>query len=158
MAGSGLAPKVAVIIPVFEHPGMLCEAVTSCASQVGDTDFRVLLVNDGCRHSQTDDTCRQYVAAHAPDMLYLRNPVNRGVSHARNAGVRLALQAWPSIEGILFLDADDRLRKDGVDSLHKAFCAARVDTDKNIGWVFSDPYQFGGIHSYGRKVQEYSVL
>ncbi len=158
MAGDRLDPEVAVIIPVFKLSGLLCEAVTSCLHQTGGTAFRLLLINDGCEQPETDEICRQYAAAHASNVLYLRSPVNRGLSHARNAGTRLALEAWPTIDSVLFLDADDRLSPDGVDRFHQRLHAAHEDSDQKIGWVFSDPYQFGGIHGYTRKVQTYSVL
>ena len=96
---------VDVIIPAYNAMQTLERAVTSALMQ---GNCRVLLIDDG----STDGTarlCDEY--QHHPLISVLHQP-NRGVSAARNAGLRAATAEW-----VLFLDADDVLLPDAVAKL-----------------------------------------
>jgi len=89
-------PEVSVIIPTFNRSKKVVRAVTSVLNQ-SFRDFEIIVVDD----SSTDDT-NQALARYASSIAYLRRPVNRGVSAARNMGIENSVAPW-----IAFLDSDD---------------------------------------------------
>lgn len=90
--------RVSVIIPVFNRPEMVAEAVTSVLDQA-DVEVEVVLVDDG----STDSTGAviDELAASEPRVI-ASHQTNAGPSAARNAGVALSSAPW-----ITFLDSDD---------------------------------------------------
>jgi glycosyltransferase involved in cell wall biosynthesis len=89
-------PTVSVIIPVYNRRSLLERAVASVLGQ-RFRDFECIVVDDG-----SDDGCETLVCLGEPPVRCIRLPRNRGVSAARNAGVRAAGAPW-----IAFLDSDD---------------------------------------------------
>ena len=88
-------PMVSVIIPTFNRNGMLKDAVDSVLDQdYGNTEL--IVVDDG----STDETARTLAAY--KDRLRILRQENRGVSAARNAGIRAAAGTL-----IALLDSDD---------------------------------------------------
>jgi glycosyltransferase involved in cell wall biosynthesis len=122
-------PFISVIIPAFNREHFVARAVTSVLHQTYP-HLEVIVVDDG----STDGT----VAALAPfagKIQLLRQP-NRGVSTARNLGIRAARGPW-----IAFLDSDDwwkpaklerqvqLIQKYGV-----SMCFTRCETDNGELW------------------------
>jgi glycosyltransferase involved in cell wall biosynthesis len=93
-----MTPPVAVIIPAFNRAHLIERAVFSVLSQTW-RDFELVVVDDG----STDGTPALPVFQ-MPDLRlrFVRFAENRGVSFARNAGVRETASPW-----IAFLDSDD---------------------------------------------------
>ncbi len=95
-------------------------------------------------------------------VFFLDSIQNGGVAHSRNKGVDAALALWPQLDSILFLDSDDRLDDGCLQNFQDALDAARRSPQHNerarIGWVYTNPYQFGGVHGFMSKVESYSVL
>lgn len=110
-------PSVAVVIPVHRQPLLLADAVESVLRQRTNFDYRIVLVNDGCPFSETDEVCRSYARRYPERIRYLRQQ-HRGISAARNAGAELARELWPSVQAVQFLNADDRLT---ARALHQGF-------------------------------------
>jgi glycosyltransferase involved in cell wall biosynthesis len=88
-------PRVDVIIPVYNSAATVAESVESVLGQTF-TDFNVIAVDDG-----STDTSAEVLSRYTGRIRVLAQP-NRGLSAARNAGVRLG-----SAEYAAFLDADD---------------------------------------------------
>lgn len=88
-------PRVSVIIPTFNRRWALDRAVTSVLRQTF-TEFELIVVDDGSDDG-TSDLLQNYVS----QVITLRQP-NRGVSAARNLGIKAAKG-----ELISFLDSDD---------------------------------------------------
>lgn len=88
--------KVSVIIPTFNRPRKVVRAVTSVLNQ-SLKDFEIIVVDD----SSTDNT-NQALSKYMASIRYIRHPVNRGVSAARNIGIKSSVAPW-----IAFLDSDD---------------------------------------------------
>jgi len=86
---------VSVVIPAQNRRKLISRAIDSVRAQTAPPS-EILVVDDG----STDDTAR-FVAETYPEVRVLRQP-NRGVSAARNAGIRAATSAF-----IAFLDSDD---------------------------------------------------
>jgi len=89
-----MSETVAVVIPAFNRAHTLKRALDSVFGQTRMPD-EVILVDDG----STDHT--QELSAQYPELHYLQQP-NRGVSAARNLGVKAANSEW-----VAFLDSDD---------------------------------------------------
>jgi glycosyltransferase involved in cell wall biosynthesis len=86
---------VSVVIPTFDRGPLLARALRSVMEQSRPAD-EVIVVDDG----STDGT-PELVAREFPEVEYLRQS-NRGVSAARNLGIRAARGSW-----IALLDSDD---------------------------------------------------
>ncbi|MGD9255575.1 MAG: glycosyltransferase family A protein, partial [Chromatiales bacterium] len=87
---------ISVIIPTCNRVETLPRALDSVLAQTLSVD-EVIVVDDG----STDGTA-DLVRASYPQVRLLQQP-NRGVSAARNRGIRKATGDW-----IAFLDSDDR--------------------------------------------------
>lgn len=91
-------PLVSVVIPAYNRPEMLQEALENVLEQTYET-FEVIVVDDG------SPTSLEPVVADVDDerINYTRFDENQGANVARNEGIRQA-----SGEYIAFLDDDDR--------------------------------------------------
>lgn len=89
--------KATVIIPAFNRPKMLREALESAISQTV-TEIEIIVIDD------CSDVDLSVVVADFNDerVRYLRKNINRGVSDSRNLGVRVSKGDW-----VFFLDDDD---------------------------------------------------
>lgn len=100
--------RVGVVVPAWNQARYLAAAVQSALDQEVDTGVGVVIVNDGCPDPETHRVGSAMRDANPERVAYLRQG-NRGLSGARNAGIRLALTRWPQIETIFPLDADNLL-------------------------------------------------
>jgi glycosyltransferase involved in cell wall biosynthesis len=91
------APKVSVIIPAYNMARYVGETISSAQAQ-SFTDHEIIVINDG----STDET-EQALEPFRDQIVYVRQK-NRGLSAARNTGLRLARGAY-----VALLDADDLL-------------------------------------------------
>lgn len=89
-------PEVSVIIPTFNRAQKTIRAVDSVLSQ-NWKNFEIIVVDDG----STDDTDKA-LSRYGDSIKYIRQPVNKGVSYARNIGIKNSTATW-----IAFLDSDD---------------------------------------------------
>jgi len=89
---------VSIIIPVYQAETYLRKCVESILGQLF-VDFQLILVDDGSVDN-SGAICDEY-ASKDNRVMVVHQP-NRGVSAARNAGVREAVGEW-----IYFVDADD---------------------------------------------------
>jgi glycosyltransferase involved in cell wall biosynthesis len=87
--------KITVIIPVYNRPGFVKEAIQSVLDQTY-SNVEIIVVNDG----STDDT--PLVLQSFGDKIRIIHQENRGVSAARNTGIKNSKSKW-----IAFLDSDD---------------------------------------------------
>jgi glycosyltransferase involved in cell wall biosynthesis len=99
---SGDRPLVSIIIPCYQQAHYLAQAIESVLSQTYP-HVEVLVIDDG----SPDNTSE--IAARYPGVRCVRQP-NRGVSEARNLGIRSSNGSF-----LIFLDADDRLRPDAIE-------------------------------------------
>lgn len=87
---------ISAIVPTFERAELLPRALESIERQTLPSD-EVIVVDDG----STDGT-GELVRSRFPGVRYLRHEENRGVSAARNLGIREARGEW-----LALLDSDD---------------------------------------------------
>ena len=88
--------KVSIIIPCYNQAKFLPEAIESALAQTYK-DIEVIVVNDGSPDN-TSEVARRYKG------VKLVEQTNKGLSGARNAGIKKSSGGW-----IVTLDADDRL-------------------------------------------------
>jgi glycosyltransferase involved in cell wall biosynthesis len=145
-------PVIAVVVPVYKQPGYLQDAVLSVLKQSIRPFVRTVIVNDGCPDPSTDELARLFSSQFPGEVFYLRKD-NGGLSSARSSGIRFALDAWPSIQAILPLDADNRLSPHTLERLWQTLTGAAHDT----GWVYQDLTIFVSEESAWRTGIPFSV-
>ena len=110
--------RVSVVIPVYNSGAFLRECIDSLLSQT-ETDCEFIFVNDG----STDDSREIIVSYQQNDgRIHLINQENHGVSVARNNGIAAA-----NGEFLAFVDADDTIDPDMLETLYKAGVASGAD-------------------------------
>ena len=92
---------LSVIIPFYNAEDYLQCCLESIPFRAFEGNLEVILVNDGSTDASCE-ICEQFCRVH-PDIILI-NQKNRGLSEARNAGIKIANGYW-----IYFLDADDRV-------------------------------------------------
>ena len=133
-------PEISVVIPTRDRWPRLSSCGLASALQQRDVDVEVIVVDDG----STDETARELAKLTDPRLRVLRHDTPRGVSRARNTGIRAARGEW-----LAFLDDDDlwspwKLHEqlEVARSQHASlvYCAAVfVDDDRAVTGVASFP-------------------
>lgn len=91
-------PMVSVIVPTYNRPDRLREALQSVLAQTLQ-DFEIIVVNDG----DVDVASVIDTLPHDERITYVKHDHNRGLAASRNTGLRLARGTY-----IAYLDDDDR--------------------------------------------------
>ena len=91
--------KFSVIVPVYNSEKYIEKCILSLLEQ-NYSDFELILVND-CSSDNSLNICNKY-AEQFDNILVLNQPVNKGVSAARNIGIESAKGQY-----VMFVDSDD---------------------------------------------------
>lgn len=113
-----MRPAVSVIIPVYNGEEYLNACLDSVFAQTLK-ELQVICVNDGSTDASAQ-ILAEYRKAHS-DMIIV-NQENGGLSVARNTGIRHATGAY-----INFLDCDDTLRCDALETLYQRASQDELD-------------------------------
>ncbi len=106
--------KISVIIPVYNCESHLESCMDSLKKQtMAQEDFQIVFINDGSTDN-SDKICLK-LKDENNNVLYFKKE-NGGVSSARNKGLELAEGKY-----IIFLDADDALSENSLESIYKFF-------------------------------------
>lgn len=100
---------ISVIIPIYNVENYLDECLNSVITQ-SYYNLEIILVNDGSTDNSLE-ICEKY--ASRDSRIKLINQENKGLSEARNTGIDIF-----SGDYITFIDSDDVLNKDYIESLH----------------------------------------
>ena len=111
-------PRVSIVITTYNRSFMLPHAIESAKKAA--TDAEVIVVDD-CSTDDTPDVC-----AKIADIRHIRLSANRGLAHARNAGI-----SESSSEFIAFLDDDDLRLPNSIDKQLRA-----ISVDENIALCY----------------------
>jgi len=128
----GRAPRVSIIIPVFNAGRYLAQALDSAQAQTYP-DFEVVVVDDGSTDARTRAILED--AARQPGVTVHRTE-NRGPSVARNLAIERARGAY-----ILPLDADDYLAPAYLEKTVPV-----LDAEPALGLVYTWVGLVGGHH------------
>lgn len=101
--------QISVIVPVYNVENYLIQCVNSILSQTF-TDFELLLVDDGSKDN-SGMICDEF--AEKDTRVKVFHTENRGVSAARNLGIKKAVADW-----ICFIDSDDWVDDNYLKSLY----------------------------------------
>lgn len=111
--------KVSVIVPMYNVQDYVAACIQSLRTQTFK-DFEVLCIDD-CATDQSAQVAR--AAAHGdPRFRFLRMPQNSGLSAVRNRGIDEADGDY-----LLFVDSDDMLRGDAIETAWKKAAADDLD-------------------------------
>lgn len=101
-------PKISVIIPVYNVESYLKKCIESVLAQTME-DLEIILVDDGSTDGSSS-ICDEYV--NYPNITVIHQE-NKGVSAARNVGLRIAKGEY-----IAFLDSDDYVSSDMYEEMY----------------------------------------
>ena len=101
-------PKISVIVPVYNVERYLPCCIDSILAQTL-ADFELLLIDDGSK-DRSGEICDEY--ARKDSRIRVFHKPNGGVTAARRDGVNMAMAGW-----IMFVDADDMLEKDALQTM-----------------------------------------
>lgn len=109
---------ISVIVPVYKVEKYLKKCVDSIRNQTYQ-NLEILLVDDG-----SPDECPAMCDAYADEDSRIKviHKENGGLSDARNVGVEMANGEW-----IFFLDSDDYIHTELIDTLHKEAIKENAD-------------------------------
>ncbi len=100
-------PRISVIIPAWNRVTLIARAIDSVLAQTRPVD-EIIVVDDGSTDNTGDMINRQFPHVR---LLYQEN---KGVSTARNLGIKAAQGEW-----IAFLDSDDEWKPEKIDKQTK---------------------------------------
>jgi len=110
--------KVCVVVPVYNVENYVDKCIQSIIAQ-RYRDFRLILVNDGSTDS-SGMICDNF--AKKDPRITVIHKKNGGLSDARNTGIKIAQEEY-----ITFIDSDDIISDDYLESLVSAAASTRSD-------------------------------
>jgi len=125
-----MQPKISVIIPVYNVEAYIEECLNSVVEQTF-RDIEIILINDGSTDHSLE-IIRNYTKKDNRIILY--SQANKGVSTARNIGIRQAKGEY-----ILFVDGDDKILKSTLAILYQNAIQTNADLVLgNASYWYSD--------------------
>lgn len=120
-------PIITVIIPVFEQPALLEDALDSVHEQTLD-DYEVVVVDDA-----SETSIKPVVDNYGEHVRLVTHDKNRGAAEARNTGIDVAHGTYVS-----FLDADDTWDPTKLEKQFEVFECG----DDSLGLVYTGFVQY----------------
>lgn len=112
-------PKISVIVPVYNAEKTI-ERLLDCLNQQSFKDFELILVDDGSKDLSVSIINGHPVSTAHPIHVYQKE--NGGPSEARNFGLEKATGEY-----ICFIDADDTVDSDYLESLYSTITNSNSD-------------------------------
>ena len=100
------SPKVSIIVPIYKVEEEIAKCIESLLNQDYD-DFEIILVDDGS--PDNSGKIADHYANEYPNIIRIIHQENRGLSGARNTGLRVARGRYLS-----FVDSDDFLEPNTI--------------------------------------------
>lgn len=111
-------PKISIIVPIYNREDRLKKCIDSILNQTF-RDFELILVDDGSRDS-SGKICDDY--AEKDTRVRVIHQENKGVSNARNAGIKCAVGEY-----IGFVDSDDYIDEKMYEILYNLMLEHNAD-------------------------------
>lgn len=110
--------SVSIIIPLYNVEQYLKECLDSVAAQTMTEGVECILVDD-CGTDQSSHIAEKYITNYNGNIQFhlLHHEHNKGLSAARNTGIKHAKGEY-----LLFLDSDDKLLLNAIESFHNVLC------------------------------------
>ena len=121
-------PEVSVIIPIYNTEQFLKDCLNSVLAQTF-TDFEIITVDDGSTDNSTA-IVEQFAAK--DNRIVIIHQENKGLSEARNTGIKVARGNW-----VTFVDSDDMLAPNFLQKLLNAATQNKANIaccDKLLFW------------------------
>jgi len=118
--------KVSVVIPTYNRADLIDKAIKSVLKQTYQ-HYEIIVIDDG----STDNTEKVVKDLHHSQIHYIKHNDNRGVSAARNTGIKKSRGEY-----IAFLDSDDEWMPEKLDKQMKIFERAPLE----VGAVYTGNY------------------
>lgn len=111
--------KLSVIVPMYNVEKYIVECLESISRQNFKEEFEIIIVNDG----STDSSLKK-VNEYFSNLKNLKiiSQENRGLSGARNTGMRIAQGEY-----IIFIDSDDFIKEDFCEKLYTYITKNKLD-------------------------------
>ncbi|WP_461215158.1 glycosyltransferase family 2 protein [Lacticaseibacillus sp. GG6-2] len=150
--------RLSLVVPIYQLGKYLAPMLATVAAQT--VDFELWLVLDGTT-DQSAQVATEFVDGH-PDWHVLALPKHSGISRARNVGL-----AHATGDAVVFVDGDDELAPDFVETLAAGFGQGVVATtvgyrwwgggvSRSRGWEVLDQAQmFAQVSQHGTAVGGY---
>ena len=134
---------ISVVIPLFKVEKYIVPCLESFEKQTYK-DFEIIIINDGSP-DKSAEIVKNYSKSSSLN-IHLVNQENKGVSRARNQGIRIAKGEY-----ICFVDSDDMVDKRYLELLYKgitktnadlAFCKPlSISEDTPVAPIFNEKYK-----------------
>lgn len=109
-----VAPVVSIIVPVYNVEAYLDACLASIKRQTYQ-NFELILIND-CTTDESEKIIYDFLGANPQiSASYIKHDKNRGISAARNSGMRVAKGEY-----IYFIDSDDDMLENCLEELVQA--------------------------------------
>lgn len=128
MSGPDQAPTVSVIVPAYNTSEFIAECLDSVLAQTF-ADLEIIVVNDG---SPDTAELERVLSPYRERIVYVRQE-NRGLSGARNGGIRRARGEY-----LAFLDSDDCWPREYLSTQMQLF-----QNNPSLDLVYADAILFG---------------
>lgn len=113
-----LKELITIIVPIYNSEKYLERCLNSILNQTY-SNLEIILINDGSEDS-SKKICEDF--ANTDKRIVLINTKNNGPAKARNLGLEKATGKY-----ISFIDADDYVEKDMIETLYKALTEKKAD-------------------------------
>ncbi len=123
--------QVAVIVPVFNVEAYIRPCICSLLNQQTGYPYQVIIINDGTQ----DKSIEQIQDLLSDERILLVHQENTGFSGARNRGLDLA-----DAEYVAFVDSDDYVKPDMVETLLQAAYRHEADVVAGSSYYYYDKY------------------
>ncbi len=109
---------MSIVVPIYNGERYLKECVESLINQTYE-EIEIILIDDGST-DQSIKICHEY--ANKDERVIVCHNSNRGVSYSRNYGVKKSTGKY-----ITFVDCDDYLGKDAIETMVQGFSSNNVN-------------------------------
>ena len=101
---------ISIIIPVYNNEEWFERCINSVINQTYK-NLEIIIIND-CSTDDVEDIIFKYKKLDSR-IIYMKNDKNKGVGYSRNRGLEISKGNY-----IYFLDSDDYIEKDAIESLY----------------------------------------